>query len=56
MNAQVRLSLFAARLFMGNKKTRFSYEESGFFDFLILFTTVFWCRLPESNWRPFHYE
>lgn len=38
------------------KKTRFSYGESGFQYFLHFLLLYSWCRLPESNWRPFHYE
>src|SRR5471032_2028755 len=36
--------------FRGQQKTRFSYQESGFLDFLVFLTAEFWCacrnRIP----------
>ena len=44
----------------GQQKTRASYERAGFqgrsWISLDYIAAECWCRLPESNWRPFHYE
>jgi len=42
--------------FNQQQKTRASCRKSGSWGFSEHRETEYWCRLPESNWRPFHYE
>jgi hypothetical protein len=40
----------------GQEKTRSAGGSAGFRHAVVQPDAMYWCRLPESNWRPFHYE